>query len=206
MIRVGIVDLGTSNLGSLHASLSRMGAKPIHLTEKPQNLGLTHLIVPGVGSFAEAIRRLRHSELDEYIISASRKQIPILGICLGMQLFSGRGDEGGATEGLALIPGTTAKLDSASRSTRVPHVGWNSVDLQRDHFLFSGIPDNTDFYFVHSYCVRGAPEENTVGLTSHGAPFQSVVVNENVLGVQFHPEKSQKNGAQLLHNFLEWSP
>ena len=206
MTHVGIVDLGVSNLGSLHAGLSRMGTNPILLKEGPRDIDISRLILPGVGSYAEAIKRLKLSGLFDYVVDAAHKRVPILGICLGMQLLSNSGEEGGFAVGLGLIPGRTVKMESSSTDVRIPHVGWNSVNLRQEHPLFTGIADNTDFYFVHSFCVRGAQEENAIGLTSHGEPFQSVVANGNVIGVQFHPEKSQKNGVQLMKNFIEWVP
>ena len=202
MTRIGIIDLGVSNLGSLEAALNRLGCDSISFSRGQSNPQIDALILPGVGSFAEAMRRITSSGLDELISTAHLSGIPVLGICLGMQLLSDRGFEGGETAGLGLLPGDTVQMTSRDASVRLPHVGWNSVSHQNSHPVFENIPKDADFYFVHGFHVDAVPKGNVLGTTTHGTEFCSAASRDNVVGVQFHPEKSQVNGLALLRNFV----
>lgn len=205
MTRIGVVDLGLSNLGSLEAALGRLGCESLCFSRNQPNSALDALILPGVGSYSEAMKRMTSSGLDEFITAASSSGIPILGICLGMQLLTEQGYEGGETEGLGLLPGKTVQMTSEKKTIRLPHVGWNSVSQRTSHIIFQGIPQDTDFYFVHGFQVNEVPEENILATTSHGGEFYSAASRENVVGVQFHPEKSQVNGLKLLQNLVDWA-
>ena len=148
----------------------------------------------------EAIQR---AGLINPILAYAAAGRPILGICLGMQLLFSAGEEGGESDGLGLIPGTVRRFEEHA-SFQIPHVGWNDVSLVHQHPLWRGIKPGVDFYFVHSYRVLCDPQF-VVGKTDYGEEFPSAVANKNVVGVQFHPEKSQRNGLRMLENFCSWN-
>lgn len=199
---IGIVDAGIGNLGSLRSALYSQGWDPLLVATPDDFLEVTHLILPGVGSFAAAIERLNSSGLLEPIRAFAASGMPVLGICLGMQLLATSGSEGGEIVGLGLIPGRVDRL--AGTSVRLPHVGWNNVHQVRPHPVCEGIRDDVDFYFVHSYRFEVADVDCVLAQSSHGELFPSIVGRANVLGMQFHPEKSQVNGLRLLDNFCLW--
>jgi glutamine amidotransferase len=201
---IGIVDLDMSNLRSVANAIDRCGYDSI-IVRGPQQLGeLTHLILPGVGNYAEAMARMRRQELYEPIRAFVGSGKPLLGICLGMQLLSSRGDEGGGAEGLDLVGGRVSKFDIA-RVPKIPHVGWNEARLVRQHPVFKGVKSGVDFYYVHSYQFVCAREEDCVATVEYGgSAYTSIVGRGNVLGFQFHPEKSQASGLRLIENFCEW--
>lgn len=199
---IGIVDIDMGNLRSVSKAIWSLGLDPVLITG-PSDLGqVSHCILPGVGMAGTAWGRLASTGLGPAIRSFAATGKPVLGICLGMQLLADYGDEGGGTPGLGLIAGRVSRLEVADRF-RVPHVGWNTVELRRPHPLFEGVLPGRDFYFVHSYVVH-ATEAAVLGETDHGGRFHSVIVSGNVAGVQFHPEKSQANGLRLLENFCSW--
>ena len=202
MNRIAIVDYGAGNLDSVARAVQECGADPV-LTTGPKDLeSASRIILPGVGVFAEAMRRLNErgyvDALHEQVVG---KKIPILGICLGMQLLASRGVEGGDTNGLGLIEGEVRRLEPPSSEIRLPHVGWNEV-VHEGSPLFQGIPSGRDFYFVHSYHLKPVRGQDVASRTPYCGMFVSAVSNELVFGTQFHPEKSQKAGFQLLRNFL----
>jgi glutamine amidotransferase len=160
------------------------------------------IILPGVGAFAEAMANLRTGGLDAALREQTAKGVPTLGICLGMQLLASSSTEGGWTAGLGLIPGEVLLLDGQRFGHRVPHIGWNDVARDRDEPLLHGMPPETNFYFVHSYHFRPADPRASVATTPYCGQFTSIVRRGNVVGTQFHPEKSQRAGFQLLTNFL----
>jgi imidazole glycerol phosphate synthase glutamine amidotransferase subunit len=194
---VAVVDYGAGNLVSIEQALTRVGAD-VRFVRHPDDLaGADALVVPGVGAAAAAMRRLAAARLIDPILDWIRAGKPFLGICLGLQLlFDGSDEDGAAT--LGVLPGRTVQLDGAPT---LPHIGWNQVVRRRDHALFDGIVDGADFYFVHSYAGRGA-DDSIVAETTHGARFVSAVARDNVMGVQFHPERSGSDGLLLLANFV----
>lgn len=197
-----MVDYGMCNLDSMRRALEECGASP-HVTDDPRELEhAERIVLPGVGAFADAMRNLRERRLDEALKAQAAQRVPVLGVCLGMQLLASTGSEGGATAGLGLIPGEVVKLVPTSDSPRIPHVGWNEVTPHREHPLFSGLGAGKDFYFVHSYQFRCAQPGDALAGTPYCGGFTSVVARDHVMGVQFHPEKSQKSGFALLRNFL----
>ena len=203
MTIVGIIDLGICNLGSLAASLLRVGAEPIVIEELTSLDQFTHIILPGVGEFGEASKRLIERGLVQPIQEFVRAERPLLGICLGMQLMTQRGEEGGFSDGLGLVDGVIVKLNPVG-GERVPHVGWNSVFFQREHPIFESISSGSDFYFVHGFVASAVPGDSEIASSKHGISFPSSIGKGSAVGVQFHPEKSQSSGAKLLRNFISW--
>lgn len=196
-----IVDIGIGNVNSVSRALTYLKIKN-KVSADPQEIkDAGKIVFPGVGNFAEASRRLEQSGL----MALLREQLtckPVLGICLGMQLLASAGDEGGGAPGLGWIEGRVSLLDSAKAGLRLPHVGWNDVETA-GFPVFENIPEKSCFYFTHSYAMNVTDSQTRVGKTEYGVFFPSVVQKGNVIGVQFHPEKSQKPGLQLLKNFSE---
>jgi glutamine amidotransferase len=191
-----------SNLYSVRQALITVGARP-KIVESPEQLRESQAIVlPGVGSFAEGMARLAESGWVEAVRERVAAGIPMLGICLGMQLLATNGTEGGDVAGLDLIPGDVVHLASIGCSLRVPHVGWNGITSASGSRLLEGIEDDTDFYFVHSFAFRPARPESVLASTEYGIPIPAAVSHGRVFGTQFHPEKSSRAGLRLLKNFL----
>jgi glutamine amidotransferase len=200
---VSIIDYGMGNLRSVRNALNYLGVESRFISDPADVLTSARLILPGVGSFRQAVTNLDGLGLVEPIRSAGAQGMPILGICLGMQLLANQGDEGGGCEGIGLIPGVVKRLDEGDNTLKIPHMGFNQVRFHMTHPLFSGVNDASDFYFAHSYRFI-CEERNTAATTTYGASFAAVVAQDNVVGVQFHPEKSQVHGLTLLRNFCEW--
>jgi glutamine amidotransferase len=203
MNRVMIIDCGFCNLGSVYRAVQECGGDAF-VSDDPGKAGTAErMVLPGVGSFAEAMKVLRHRGWDTVLRrEVLDNGVPLLGICLGMQLLADQGTEGGDSEGLGLIPGRVVKLPRLPAELRIPHVGWNEVTQLRASPLFEGIQDRKDFYFVHSYCFVAKDPEDVLGTTPYGQVFASVVGRGRVAGTQFHPEKSLRTGFALLRNFI----
>lgn len=203
---VGIVDLGISNLGSIEKSISEI-ADEVVLIRSPEHVRLMdRLIIPGVGAYPTAMERLEETGLKNAILEFSQDPCrAVLGICLGMQILSSEGEEHGLTDGLNLIAGRVRRLQPGP-GYRIPHVGWNSVSVCVPHPLFVGINDGADFYFVHSYVFDVETQLASIATCDHGEVFSAAVSRGNIVGVQFHPEKSSVAGRVMLRNFCEWSP
>ncbi len=202
--RVAVVDYGAGNLVSIEQALTTVGAEVV-LARTPDDLARADaIVVPGVGAAEPAMRRLARARLVDPILAWIATGRPYLGICLGLQLLFERSDEDGA-DTFGVLPGRTVELANAPT---LPHTGWNQVVRRREHPLFQGITQGADFYFVHSYA--GVPEgisadRLVLAETDHGSPFASAIDRGNVLGVQFHPERSGGDGLRLLANFVRWS-
>ena len=203
MPTIGIINVGVSNIGSLSGALYSEGWDTKNVSRPEDFEGLSHLLLPGVGAYAVAMKRLAEAGLIECINKFAEEGHPIMGICLGMQLLADKGHEGGKSRGLGLIPGSVELLDRR-KNARLPHVGWNHVKQVQQHVIFKGVRPDVDFYFVHSYQFLEKEKKNTFGTTRYGTQFTSVVGRMNVVGLQFHPEKSQRNGLLLLDNFCLW--
>ncbi|OGN82680.1 MAG: imidazole glycerol phosphate synthase, glutamine amidotransferase subunit [Chloroflexi bacterium GWC2_73_18] len=198
MSRVAVVDHGAGNLVSIARALESLGGQVV-LARRPADLeGAQGLVVPGVGASAPAMRRLARASLDRALADAIGAGLPYLGICLGLQLLFDGSDEDGAG-GLGLLRGRVRRLDGAPR---LPHMGWNAVERTREHALFAGIDRDAPFYFVHSFAGEPTDPGVVLATTEHGRRFASAVAAGNVLGVQFHPERSGRDGLALLANFL----
>lgn len=199
--RIAVVDYGAGNLVSIDQALRTVGAEVEFARDGEALRGVDAVIVPGVGAAAPAMARLNRRGLTEPIRAWVAADRPFLGICLGLQLLFDGSDEDDATT-LGVVPGRTVRLENAPT---LPHIGWNQVDRTRTHPLFDGIDDGADFYFVHSYA--GAPEpaarDLVLATTEHGGTFASAVARGSLLGVQFHPERSGRDGLRLLANFVD---
>lgn len=206
---LGLIDVGVGNLASLEGVLDDMGVSVARVSTSEELSTMDSIILGGVGNFSDAMSRLNDSGLAKGLGNFFDSGKPIMGICLGMQLLFDSGyegaSEGGKATGLGIIEGEVVPLRPGA-GARVPHVGWNQVRLSRSHEVLSGISDNTDFYFVHSFVANTVNPPHILGVTSHGVVFTSMVANKNAIGFQFHPEKSQKAGRQILSNFVEWAP
>ena len=197
---IAVADYGMGNVGSVLNALALLGV-PAKLTADPKDFSeVTHIILPGVGAFSDGMRELRERGLIPLLEKeVLEKGKPFLGICLGMQLLSSMGEEGGETKGLGFIPGRTRLLKADE--LRLPHVGWDDISIAPQCPLFSGI-ESRDFYFVHSYVVEPEDQRATAATCTYGETFAAAVQKDNIFGVQFHPEKSQKSGLAALRNFI----
>lgn len=206
--RVGIIDYGLGNLFSVQRAVQAAGGEPVVLGSADGINGMQRLIVPGVGAFGDGMAGLRARSLEEPLREYVASGRPVLGICLGMQLLMEQGTEFGVHEGLRFVPGRVDVIPAAGEGLRykVPHVGWTPVDPAArawDGTLLAGISPGTEFYFVHSYRVLTRhPDDALAESTYGGHRFCSVVARGNILGTQFHPEKSGPAGLALLRNFL----
>lgn len=203
---VTIVDYKTSNIKSVANMLRKIGEKALITSDPEQIRKAEKIILPGIGAFDAAMKNLTDAHLIEALNEAVlEKRVPILGICLGMQLLTGSSEEG-ELPGLGWIPGRVQKFNFSSldRELPIPHMGWDYVQpTDSTHFLFHDIPSPMRFYFVHSYYFVCEDERHVIATTDYGYPFVSAVANGHILGVQFHPEKSHRFGKQLLKNFVE---
>ena len=213
---VAIVDYGSGNLHSAAKALERaaldLGAPRIAVTSDPEIVRTAdRVVLPGVGAFADCRRGLDAvpgmvEALEEAVHQRGR---PFLGICVGLQLLAERGLEHGETAGLGWIKGEVVRIEPTDPTLKIPHMGWNTLTLDRVHPLFDGIPTGRDglhAYFVHSYHMHGADPADRLATTEYGGTVTAAVARGNVAGTQFHPEKSQKLGLALLANFLKWHP
>jgi imidazole glycerol-phosphate synthase subunit HisH len=202
MRTAAIVDYGMCNLDSVARAVEECGARPLVTADPAALAGADRIILPGVGAFPDGMAHLRERGFDSALREQTAQGIPLLGICLGMQLLADRGWEVRETAGLALVPGEVRRLEPSNGDARIPHIGWNEVSLDRKCALFDGIESGTDFYFVHSYHFVCADRAAIVARTDYCGGFTSAVARGTVFGVQFHPEKSQRRGLQVLRNFL----
>lgn len=197
-LRVAVADYGAGNLVSIHRALETVGAVATVVRDPAALREADALVVPGVGAAAPAMARLERYGLATAIRAWVADGRPFLGICLGLQLLYEGSDEDGA-ETLGLQGGRTVALRDAPT---LPHIGWNQVERRRDHPILDGVPDGSDLYFVHSYVAAPTDASTVVAETVHGSPFPSVVVSDNLVGLQFHPERSGRDGLQILANFI----
>lgn len=196
---IGIIDYGMGNLKSVKKALDSVGGNSIISLDKEELSKCDGLILPGVGAFPDAMRSIRNNKLDEFIKEYALSGKPFLGICLGMQLLFDKGYEVEPTEGLGLIQGKIKKLDIAYK---IPHMGWNSLDFQRESKLTQNIKAGSYVYFVHSYYAEVELKEDLVATANYGIDVPAVVQRDNVFGAQFHPEKSGDVGMIMLKNFI----
>lgn len=198
---IGIIDYGAGNLHSVLKAIKQLGYETKLVTKASDHTDeITKLILPGVGNAKVAMDVLNQTGLSDYLIGRVSDGIPLLGICLGMQLLLEKSEEGNV-DCLGFLKGSVPEF--TDESEKIPHMGWNQVTDVQNHFLFKDIPDETDFYFVHSYFAKPENREEILGETNYGVNFASVIGNSQVVGVQFHPEKSGQYGIQLLDNYCK---
>lgn len=212
METVALIDYGSGNLRSAAKAIERAAGE----AESSYNVLVTsdadavrqadRVVLPGVGAFADCKRGLSEvpgmlEALEEVV---HRRGRPFLGICVGMQLMAERGREYGVTEGLGWIRGEVVKLEPADPALKIPHMGWNELNIRHPHPVLAGLPEGSHAYFVHSYQFRLADPDTLIASADYGGPFAAVVGRDNLVGTQFHPEKSQATGLALIANFLRW--
>lgn len=203
MKRVAIVDYGMCNLDSVARAVEECGGIAAVTGQRSEIERADMIILPGVGAFPEAMRNMKNRALDLILQEqVMGRKTPFLGICLGMQMLAETGFEMEPTPGLGWIAGEVRRLELSDEDSRIPHVGWNEVVFTRGSALFRGVASGRDFYFVHSYGLRPRDGGDIVGETPYGKGFVSAVERGHIFGVQFHPEKSQRAGFQVLRNFL----
>jgi len=214
MVKIAIVDYGMGNYHSVERALRHAAPEAdVRLCKLASEIDAADRVVfPGQGAMADCIRTLDEAGLRDAVLRAAKSK-PLLGVCVGEQMLFERSEEG-ATTSLGLFKGEVVRFkgdafaDQHGRGDRlkVPHMGWNPVRQVKDHPLWTGIADNTPFYFVHSYYAVPADPALTVGVSDYGVPFACAVASENIFAVQFHPEKSAEPGLRLCRNFVDWNP
>lgn len=199
---IGIIDYNMGNLASVYNACSLIDEKASIITEPAKLKDFDRIILPGVGAYADAMSHLNETGMKDAILEFAKSGKPMIGICLGMQLLFESSEEFGLNDGLGLIEGKVVKFDKSKmhEDTKIPHMGWNTIDTCGDHTLFDGL-ENPYLYFVHSYHAV-TDEKNIIGKTTYGYDFVSAVHKENIYGFQPHPEKSHDNGLKILKNFM----
>lgn len=200
-VEIGVIDYGMGNRRSVQKAIEHVGARARITHEHDELRAADGLVLPGVGAFPQAMRNLHALGLLDLIRELAADAVPLLGICLGMQLLFDRSEELGRTAGLGLIPGRVTRIDAGG--LRVPHIGWNEVRFERSSPLTAGLPQKgCPFYHVHSFAVRPGDGRDVVGTTEYGERFATIVSRGSVNAVQFHPEKSSAHGLAMLRNFV----
>lgn len=205
---LALIDYGAGNLHSVESALRAAGAERVTVTADPELVrGAQRVVLPGVGSFKACMEGLSAIDglveaLEERVL---RQGVPFLGVCVGMQLLATRGREHGVTEGLAWIPGEVVPIERTDPAIKIPHMGWNDV-IPTPHHDGASLIEAGEAYFLHSYHFAAENGRDIAAMTDHGGGLVAAVARDNLVGVQFHPEKSQAYGLALLARFLEWKP
>ena len=199
---VAIIDYGAGNLRSVEQAVEFLGGKAVRTRDEQSILSADHVILPGVGAFGSAMEKLEQYELVPVIKEVVRQQIPLLGICLGLQLFFEESEESPDVPGLGILEGRVIRIPDAP-GLKVPQIGWNALHLQNSGRLFEGIPEKTCVYFVHSYYLQAKDEQIVKAVTDYGVRIHASTEQGNVFACQFHPEKSGQWGLKILENFLK---
>jgi len=214
MTTVALIDYGSGNLRSAEKALARVAAEhatghEIVVTDKPEIArAAERIVLPGVGAFADCMNGLTsvRGMVDALAEAVVKRGVPFLGICVGMQLLAAVGREFGDHPGLGWIKGDVVRMTPSDLGLKIPHMGWNELSIQRPHAIFEGISSGEHAYFVHSFVIRPTAANETLATADYGGPFAAAIGRDNVVGTQFHPEKSQALGLKLLANFLKWRP
>jgi imidazole glycerol-phosphate synthase subunit HisH len=196
-----VADYGMGNRRSVEKALEHAGVRATHTADLDELAGADGLVLIGVGAFAAAMERLTETGIADVLVDRARAGVPVLGLCLGMQLLFERSEELGGAEGLGLLEGEVRRLAPDPPTLKVPHIGWNEVRFARPSPLLAGLGDRAAFYHVHSLAVHPAHDEDVLGVGDYGGRFPSIVARDHLFGVQFHPEKSSGAGLRLLANF-----
>ena len=200
-MKIAVIDFGMGNLRSVVRKINNVGGDPILTSDPKEIMACDKIILPGVGHFEKGMRNLKSLGLIEIIKEfAAGEKKPILGICLGMQMLSDYSEEGNVP-GLGLINAKTVKFRFQDNAIKIPHMGWNTIQIIKEHAVLAGISENEMFYFVHSYYVTCESDNNEIATTNYGVGFASIIADDNIVGVQFHPEKSHEWGELLIKNF-----
>ncbi len=210
-MNIAVVDYGMGNLRSVSKALEHVAPDAkVRITSRPEDLRVAdRIVVPGQGAMPDCMRQLRERGLADAVVEATRAK-PFLGICIGLQMLFEHSEEGGV-EGLGVLPGSVRRFpaglaDAGGNHLKIPHMGWNEVMQSASHPLWHQIAEGSRFYFVHSYYADAADAGIQSGQCTYGLPFTAAVARDNMFAVQFHPEKSQAAGLQLLRNFVHWQP
>ena len=195
---IAIIDYGMGNLRSVEKAFHFLGHEAQIFTLPEQADGSSHLVLPGDAAFGDAMNNLNQQGWSDYIHRRVEKGTPFLGICVGLQLMFSSSQERGQHSGLGLLPGQVLRFPP---DERVPQIGWNQINIKQASPLLQGVPDDSFFYFVHSYYVDAADHKDCLATTEYGLEYTSIAAKDHVFGVQFHPEKSQDHGLKLLDNF-----
>ena len=203
-MKVGVIDYGASNIFSVVRALNSLGAST-KIVKTPEDFKNTDkLVFPGQGSMGACSKKLSENNLRDSLIDALNN-FPFLGICLGLQILFSESEESEGEKGLNIFSEKIEKFSEfEDRTVKIPHMGWNQVEISQNHFLLKGIKSNENFYFVHSFASKEANQNEIFSKTFHGEIFNSAVGKDNIFATQFHPEKSGKSGLMILKNFLDW--
>jgi len=213
-MRVGIIDYGSGNIRSVYKSFEKAALLldsdiEIVIIDNIKKLRrVDKIVLPGVGAFADCMQGLKNINglielLNTMVLKESKT---FLGICVGMQLLANYSNEYGHTEGLSWIEGEVSPIEKVKPEMKIPHMGWNSITFNKNHPIFNEIKEEEDFYFVHSYKINIKNNDFILAKTQYGSDITAVILKNNIIGTQFHPEKSQSAGIQFIKNFLEWTP
>lgn len=197
---IAIVNYGMGNLRSVQKAFETVGYEAIITHEREQIKKAKAIVIPGVGAFHDAMNNLKKLGLEEVIAEEIKTGKPFLGICLGMQVLFSHGYEVEKSDGLNIISGDIVKIPEGNK---IPHMGWNNLNIKKETSILNGVEPGTYFYFVHSYYAKPQNDENVIATTNYGVEVPAVVQKENVIGIQFHPEKSSTSGLNILKNFGE---
>ena len=199
---IAIIDYDAGNIKSVEKALLSLGQEVTVTAKQDEILGADKIVLPGVGAFGDAMENLRKRQLDAVIREAVEKEIPFLGICLGLQVLFEQSEEAPGVEGLGILKGKICRIPNAE-GLKIPHMGWNSLHLEHDGRLFRGIEENAYVYFVHSYYLQAKEKEIVKASTEYSTHIHASVEQGNIFACQFHPEKSSDVGLHILKNFVE---